>query len=119
LARGAPLACESEAGAKLHKTPTESTGCIRANRAYIVNYGDRYRNGEPIPRALAESAVNRIVSRRRVKKQQMRWTKQGAQRLQQAPTRALDAQPAEPFGRWYPQMQLMEQEAPVPARPPE
>jgi hypothetical protein len=119
LARGAPLACESEAGAKLHKTPAESTGCIRANRAYIVNYGDRYRNGEPIPRALAELAVNRIVSRRRVKKQQMRWTKQGAHPLLQTRIQVLVAELATTFGRWYPQMQLMEQEAPVPARPPE
>ena len=63
-------------GFVIAKTLGEFTGYIQANRAYIVNYGDRYRNGEPISSAFVESTVNQVVSRRMVKKQQMRW-KQG------------------------------------------
>jgi hypothetical protein len=39
---------------------------------YIVNYGDRYRNGETISTAFVESTVNEVISKRFVKKQQMR-----------------------------------------------
>ena len=39
---------------------------------------DRHRHGEKISTAFAESAVNQVVSKRMVKKQQMRWTESGA-----------------------------------------
>ncbi len=38
----------------------------------LVSYGARRRHGEPISTAFVESAVNEIVSRRMIKKQQMR-----------------------------------------------
>jgi hypothetical protein len=41
----------------------------------LVNYGARRRCGEPISTAFVESAVNEIVSRRMIKKQQMRWNR--------------------------------------------
>src|SRR5450755_3624015 len=56
--------------------PSSSARCgssavnIHANRAFIPNYGDRWRNGEAISTAFVESAVNQIISRRFVKKQQ-------------------------------------------------
>jgi hypothetical protein len=40
----------------------------------IPNYGERHRCGEPISTATAEGAVNRVISRRMVNKQQMRCT---------------------------------------------
>jgi hypothetical protein len=46
-----------------------------------VNYGDRYHNGETISTAFVESTVNEVISNRFVKKQQMRWTKEGAHHL--------------------------------------
>jgi hypothetical protein len=49
-----------------------------ANGDYVVNYGDRYRNGERIATAFVESTVNELISRRFVQKQPMRWTKAGA-----------------------------------------
>ncbi len=110
-----PLARKSAAGAKLQKTLAEFTGYIAANRAYIVNYGDRYRNGEPISSAFVESTVNQVVSHRMVKKQQMRWTKEGAHRLLQVRTQVLDAELAKTFVRWYPQMQLTGQAIPLAA----
>ena len=51
---------------------------VRSNRSAIVNYGARYRSGRRIATALAESAVNSLVARRMVKKQQMQWSKRGA-----------------------------------------
>jgi len=36
----------------------------------IPNYGERYRNGEPIATGFVESTVNEVVSKRFCKKQQ-------------------------------------------------
>ena len=48
---------------------------LEANTAMLVNYGARRRQGKPISTALVESAVNEIVSRQMIKKQQMRWNR--------------------------------------------
>jgi hypothetical protein len=73
---------------KLAKALYEFDHYIRTNQSSIPNYGDR--NGEPISSSLAESSVNQIVSRRFVKKQQMRWGRRGAHLLLQIRTRVLD-----------------------------
>lgn len=77
---------------------------IDVNRSYIPNYGGRYRYGETISTAFVESTVNEVVSRRMVKKQQMRWTKQGAHLLLQVRVRTLNAELREVFWDWYPGM---------------
>ena len=41
----------------------------------IVNYGERYRCGERISTGFVQSAVNQVISKRFVKKQQMRWNR--------------------------------------------
>jgi hypothetical protein len=56
---------------------------IDNNAATLVNYGARYHKGLPISSSIAESAVNQIVSHRMAKKQQMRWTDDGAHCLAQ------------------------------------
>ncbi len=56
---------------------------IRQNKAAIVDYGARYRSGRRIASSLAESAVDTLVARRMVKKQQMQWSLQGAHRMLQ------------------------------------
>jgi hypothetical protein len=43
----------------------------------------RYRKGLPISSSIAASAVNLVVSHRMAKKQQMRWTDEGAHCLAQ------------------------------------
>ena len=53
------------------------------NAATLVNYGARYRKGMPISGSIAESAVNLVLSHRMAKKQQMRWTDEGAHCLAQ------------------------------------
>jgi hypothetical protein len=55
-----------------------------------------------ISTAFTESAVNQVISKRMVKKQQMRWTPRGAHLLLQIRTRVLNDDLANHFHRWYP-----------------
>jgi hypothetical protein len=81
---------------------TEFGGYIRANGASITNYGERHRNGETISSAFVESTVNQVVSKRMVKKQQMRWAPKAAHLLLQVRTKVLNDDLADAFRRWYP-----------------
>jgi hypothetical protein len=90
---------------KLARTLHEFEQYIRANQSSIPNYGDRCRNEEAISSAVAESTVNQIVSKRFVKKQQMRWTRRGAHLLLQVRTRVLDDTLTATFQCWYPGME--------------
>jgi hypothetical protein len=87
---------------KLLKMVTEFAGYIRANGAWIPNYGERYRSGEAISSAFVESTVNQVVSKRMVKKQQMRWAPKSAHLLLQVRAKVLNDELAEVFQRWYP-----------------
>jgi len=75
---------------KLKKAVQKFPGYIEANQAFIPNYGDRYRHHETISTAFVESAVNYVVSKRFVKKQQMRWTQRGAHLLLQTRVQVLN-----------------------------
>ena len=88
--------------AKLLKAVTEFDTYIRANAGSIPNYGERYRAGEVISSSFVESAVNQVISKRMVKKQQMRWTPRGAHLLLQIRTRVLNDDLADDFRRWHP-----------------
>jgi hypothetical protein len=77
---------------------------ITLNEPFIPNYGERHSYGEPISTAFVESTVNEVISRRMVKKQQMRWTQKGAHLLLQVRTRALNDDLKDTFCRWYPGM---------------
>jgi hypothetical protein len=54
---------------------------IRSNAASLINYGERYRNGERIASCLAESSVNAVISKRFAKRQQMQRSRRGAHLL--------------------------------------
>jgi hypothetical protein len=58
-----------------------------------------------------ESAVNQVVSKRFVKKQQMQWTKKGARLLVQTRTQVLDERLEATFRGWYPDFRPAENEA--------
>ena len=93
------------AGAEQTKLATalrEFDGYLRANGAWIPNYGERYRVGEIMSSAFVESTVNQVVSKRMVKQQQMRWSPRGAHLLLQVRTRVLNDELADDFHRWYP-----------------
>ena len=89
---------------KMLQAVREFNGYIRVNERYIVNYGDRYRNGETISTAFVESTVNEVISKRFVKKQQMRWTKEGAHNVLQVRTQVLNNDFYRLFCKWYPDM---------------
>jgi hypothetical protein len=93
---------------KLYLKLEEFIGYIRSNQKFIVNYGDRYRNQETISSAFVESTVNEVISKRFVKKQQMRWTKAGVHRLLQVRTKVLDEEWRAIYSRWYPGMKIAE-----------
>jgi hypothetical protein len=102
---------ETVASGKLAKLATavrEFHGYIETNRPFIPNYGERQRYGEPISTAFVESTVNEVVSKRMVKKQQMRWTQRGAHLLLQVRTETLNNDLRDTFERWYPAMPPVE-----------
>jgi hypothetical protein len=94
---------------KLLKAVKEFRSYIEVNQAFIPNYGDRYRHDETISTAFVESTVNFVVSKRFVKKQQMRWTQRGAHLLLQTRVQVLNDDLRETFCRWFPAMELEEQ----------
>lgn len=89
---------------KLYLKIVEFKGYLTANQNYLVNYGDRYRNAETISSSFVESTVNEVISKRFVKKQQMRWTKPGAHQLLQVRIQVLNEELRTNFCRWYPGM---------------
>ena len=89
---------------KLLKAVSEFHHYIEVNQAFIPNYGDRYRHGETISTAFVESTVNQVISKRMVKKQQMRWTQRGAHSLLQIRTQVLNDDLQATFERWYPDL---------------
>ncbi|HEV8718617.1 MAG TPA: hypothetical protein VGX03_38090 [Candidatus Binatia bacterium] len=99
--------------AKLERGVTEFDTYIRNNQKFIPNFGERYRQGDTISTAFAESTINQVVSRRFVKKQQMQWTQRGAHLLLQTRTKVLDGDLEGVFREWYPQFHS--QLAPPPA----
>ena len=68
------------------------SGYLSNNAGTLVNYGARHRRGLPISSSIAESAVNLVVSHRMAKKQQMRWTDEGAHWLAQVRVAALNGE---------------------------
>ena len=83
--------------------------CVRSNQNAIVNCGARYRSGRRIAASLAESAVDFLVARRMLKKQQMQWSLKGARRMLQVRAAVLDGnlsaylawEPPEPTHRYH------------------
>jgi hypothetical protein len=61
---------------RLVKATADLATYIANNTAALPDYSERWFNGERI--SFVESTVNRVVSQRFAKKQQMQWSKQGA-----------------------------------------
>jgi len=93
---------DRDAAARMGKYVRELVTYIAHNASSIVNYGERYRNGERISTAFTESTINQVVSKRMVKKQQMQWTPEGAHLLLQVRTQVLNDDWEGTFRRWYP-----------------
>ena len=74
---------------------------LEANQSGLVNYGARYRRGNPISTAFVESAINEIISRRMIKKQQMRWTRWSVQPFLDVRVAVLDGTLESSFRKLY------------------
>jgi hypothetical protein len=93
---------DRDAAVRMGKYVRELAGYIAHNAGSIVNYGERYRNGERISTAFTESTIDQVVSKRLVKKQQMQWTPEGAHLLLQVRTQVLNEDWEGTFRGWYP-----------------
>jgi hypothetical protein len=89
-----------------HIVPKEahicSFGPARPPTGIYPNYAERRRYGERVSTGFVESTVNTVVGKRFGKRQQMRWSKQGAHLMLQ--TRTLDGTLRQKFEQWYPGM---------------
>ena len=91
---------------KLLKAVRAFEAYVANHRAFIPNYGERYRQKKPISTGFTESPVNQVVSKRFVKKQQMRWTEAGAHLLLQIRVQVLNGDWRATLSRWYPAMDV-------------
>ena len=91
---------------KLFKMVREFESYILNNASYIPNYGERWRNGEAIATGFVESTVNQVLSKRFVKKQQMRWTPKGVHLLLQVRMLVLNKELESKFQQWYPGLRV-------------
>jgi hypothetical protein len=78
---------------------------LYANELTLVNYGRRRRDRLPISTAFVESAVNEILSKRMIKKQQMRWNRWTVQPFLDVRVAVLNNTLAGSFRRLYPDFQ--------------
>ena len=69
---------------------TELRGYIENNGGALIDYGQRYRAGEPISSSRAEGTVNHLVNARMNKRRQMRWSPRGTHRVLQVRAAVLD-----------------------------
>ncbi len=92
----------SEGAGRMLKYVRDLETYIRNNAGSIVNYGERYRNGERISTGFVESTINQVISKRMVKKQQMQWTPEGAHLLLQVRTQVINEDWEGTFRTWYP-----------------
>jgi hypothetical protein len=91
-----------DAAVRMLKYARELHSYIVNNAGSIVNYGERYRNGERMSTGFVESTINQVVSKRMVKQQQMQWTPEGAHLLLQVRTQVINDDWEATFRRWYP-----------------
>jgi len=86
----------------LRKAAREFETYITNNKDMIPNYAERRRYGERVSTGFVESTVNTVVGKRFGKRQQMRWSKQGAHLMLQTRARTLDGTLRQKFEQWYP-----------------
>ena len=80
---------------------SELTSYLDANADSLPNYGARHRQGAAISTAFVESAVNEIVSRRMVKRQQMRWNRETVQPFLTVRVHVLNETLEDAFRHWH------------------
>jgi len=84
-----------------------------ANQLALVNYGWRFHDQLPISTAFVESAANEILSKRMIKKQQMRWNRWTVQPFLDVRVAVLNKTLAGSFRRLYPDFRSDNENFPV------
>jgi hypothetical protein len=80
---------------------SELTAYLDANADALPDYGARYRAGQPISTAFAESAVNQIIAKRMIKRQQMRWNRDTVQPFLTVRVAVLNDTLEQAFRTWH------------------
>jgi hypothetical protein len=86
---------------------------LEANQTALVNYASRRRHGEPISTAFVQSAVNEIVARRMIKKQQMRWNRWTVQPFLDVRVAVLNGTLLRSFRKVFPNFRLADNPGPI------
>jgi hypothetical protein len=85
----------------VRRTPARLPAYLDANADALPNFGDRYRAGQAISTAFAESAVNQIIATRMIKRQQMRWNRDSVQPFLTVRVAVLNNTLEEAFRTWH------------------
>jgi hypothetical protein len=86
---------------KLAHMLSETIRYLELNADSMPDYGKRYRAGKRISTGFVESAVNEIIAKRMVKKQQMRWNRFTVQRFLDVRIHVLNGTLEDAFRHWH------------------
>ena len=86
---------------KLANALSDMVRYLELNADSMPNYGKRYRAGQRISTGFVESAVNEIVAKRMVKKQQMRWNRHTVQSFLDVRIHVLNGTLENAFRHWH------------------
>ena len=86
---------------KLENALSDMVRYLELNADSMPNYGKRYRAGQRISTGFVESAVNEIVAKRMVKKQQMRWNRHTVQSFLDVRIHVLNGTLENAFRHWH------------------
>jgi hypothetical protein len=86
---------------KLERPLLDMIRYLEWNADSMPDYGKRYRAGQRISTGFVESAVNEIVAKRMVKKQQMRWNRRTVQSFLEVRIHVLNSTLEDAFRHWH------------------
>jgi hypothetical protein len=86
---------------KLSRMLSDTIRYLELNADSMPDYGKRYRAGQRISTGFVESAVNEIVAKRMVKKQQMRWNRYTVQSFLDVRIHVLNGTLEDTFRHWH------------------
>jgi hypothetical protein len=86
---------------KLEYALSEIIRYLELNADSMPHYGNRYSAGQPISTGFVESAVNKIIAKRMVKKQQMRWNRHTVQNFLDVRIHVLNGTLEDAFRHWH------------------
>jgi hypothetical protein len=86
---------------KLARTLSDTIRYLELNADSMPDYGKRCRAGQRISTGFVESAVNEIVAKRMVKKQQMRWNRYTVQSFLDVRIHVLNGTLEDAFRHWH------------------